>query len=156
MATRHDVGVDQAVSPFASSVTRTPSPLRSAPRALIPSRKVSPCFSSDFGAEPPCPVHPREDAIEELDDGHLGAEPAPHRAELEPDGAGPITSSRRGTRRKASASVELTMRSAVEREVAKRHRLAAGREQHPLALDHLLATLAPDAHPVRASSWAVR
>ena len=39
---------------------------------------------------------------------------------------------------------------AVEGEVAKRHRLAAGREQHPLALDHLLATLAPDAHPVRA------
>ena len=33
-------------------------------------------------------VHAGQDAVEELDDRHLGAEPPPHRAELQPDDAG--------------------------------------------------------------------
>ena len=32
-------------------------------------------------------IHAAEDGVEELDHGHLGAEPCPHRAELEPDDA---------------------------------------------------------------------
>ena len=33
-------------------------------------------------------IHSRQDAVEDLDHDHLGAETAPHRAELEPDHAG--------------------------------------------------------------------
>src|SRR5260221_13470331 len=33
-------------------------------------------------------IHSRQDAVEELDHDHLGAETAPHRTELKPDHAG--------------------------------------------------------------------
>ena len=48
-----------------------------------------PCFCSmRWNCLATSPSMPGQDAVEELDHGHLGAEPAPDRAELQPDHAG--------------------------------------------------------------------
>jgi len=59
-------------------------------------------------------VHARDDMVEHLDDGHCGAEPLPHRAELEPD----IT----------AADDDEPARDAAERQ-------GAGRRDNPLLVD---------------------
>ena len=55
-------------------------------------------------------VHAGQHAVEELDHGHLRAEPPPHRAELEADDAGADHQQTLGHLRSASAPVEETMR----------------------------------------------
>ena len=60
------------------------------------------------------PVHVRDDMVEHLDNRHLGAEPLPHRAELEPD--------------IAAADDDEPARHAVERQ-------AAGRRDDALLVD---------------------
>ena len=54
-----------------------------------PSWNFMPCLVSDaLELLGDLAVHARRDAVEELDHRHLGAEPAPHRAQLQPDDAG--------------------------------------------------------------------
>ena len=59
------------------------------PVTLLESLKLMPCFIED-ALQGACHlgVGAGQDAIEELDDQHLAAEPPPHRAELQPDDAG--------------------------------------------------------------------
>ncbi len=80
-------------------------------------------------------VHARGDAIEDLDDVHLRAEPRPHRAQLEADRAG----ADHGQARRHRVERERLLRGddplAVEIEAGKRGGLRAGRDQDARALE---------------------
>ena len=87
-----------------------------------------PCFSRmrcDWRRD--LAVHAGQDAVEEFDHRHLGAEPPPHRAELEPDDAG--------------ADHQQLLRHLVERQ-------RAGRRDDPLLVDRRRPAAAP-----RPSRW---
>ena len=95
-------------------------------------------------------IHAGQDAVEDLDHGHLGAEPAPDRAELEPHGAGtdhqhpfghPLERQRLGGAHDALA---------VEGQASERRRLAAARDQDARGLERLLAVPAAQHDPPRA------
>ena len=90
-ADRDEHGIGRAGSSRAppvagSSASATPPLLRLASTTLVPRRNSSPCFVSDaLQRRAHFHIHAGRDAVEELDHRHLGAEPAPHRAQLEPD-----------------------------------------------------------------------
>ena len=140
---QHDVGLDPRTARPSTRASRARRrPVRSAARrrglepegdALLLRARVCSCA-------PICAVHPRHDAVEELDHRHLGAEPAPHRARARARSRRRRSTSRRsGTCGSASASVELTMRSPSNGRLGERRRLAAGRDQDARRLERLLA-----------------
>ena len=89
---QHDIGFERLRLAARRRLDRRPSrPLAvfSTPATFWPRWKTKPCFSSmRWNCLATSRVHARQDAVEEFDDGDLGAEPAPDRAELEPDDAG--------------------------------------------------------------------
>ena len=98
-----------------------------------------PCFSSDaLELAADLAVHAGQDAVEELDHGHLGAEPTPHRAELEPDhAAADDEEALRHLVQNASAPVEDTMRLLVDLDAAQPGHVRAGGDDDCLAFDGL-------------------
>ena len=70
---------------------------------------------------------PGGDAVEELDHGDLGAQPAPHRAQLQPDDAGADHDQALGDLgASARAPVESTIRFWSKRDARQRQGLGAG------------------------------
>src|SRR5262245_20010387 len=84
-------------------------------------------------------VHGRDDLVHELDDRHASTEPAPHRSELEPDGAAADHEEALRDARQRQRLGRADDALAVEREAAEGRRLAAGRDQDARRLERAVA-----------------
>ena len=120
-----------------STVSVTPScPCALAPVTLVEVRISKPCFLKILRAFlADLAVHAGQDLVEKLDDGDLGAEPPPDRAELEPDHAAADHHHRAPAPwSSSSALVESTIRLMVDLDAGQRGDAGAGGDDEILRL----------------------